>query len=119
MSIPEIFAQEGEAGFRKRESQILEQLGKQSGQVIATGGGCVTESRNYRYLRQNGRLYWLRRDISLLPRDGRPLSQAADLRQMYALREPMYRQFADAAIDNNGSIRETVETILSHWEEAL
>ncbi len=111
-TIPEIFASEGEPGFRKWETQVLEALGKQSGLVIATGGGCVTREENYPLLHQNGTILWLQRALSELPTDGRPLSQAGDLQQMYAIREPMYRRFADAVISNSGSVLDAVHSIL-------
>ncbi len=100
MSIPEIFAASGEAGFRTLESKVLSQLGMQSGLVIATGGGCVTRPENYPALHQNGTIYWLQRNIEDLPTQGRPLSQQNRLPQMYAQREPLYRQFADHIIFN-------------------
>ena len=112
-SIPEIFAADGERVFRDLETQVLSELGKQSQLIIATGGGCVTQERNYPLLHQNGTIYWLRRDLCQLPVDGRPLSQAGDLAQMYELREPMYRAFADHIIDNNGSVEDTAEAIMA------
>ena len=115
--IPEIFAQDGEEVFRKWETTALENLGKQSGLVIATGGGCVTRERNYPALHQNGSIFWLERDLSLLPTDGRPLSQANRLEEMYALRRPMYEAFADIRVENAGSPKETVAEILSKLEE--
>ncbi len=111
-SIPELFAAEGEAGFRQRETAVLRELGKLSGKVVATGGGCVTREENYPLLHQNGRIFWLRRDTEKLPREGRPLSLAGDLGEMYRQREPLYRRFADAVIDNNGTPEETVRQIL-------
>lgn len=87
-SIPDIFAQDGEPTFRDWETKALTELGKQSGLVIATGGGCVTQKRNYPLLHQNGYLVWLERDCSVLPTDGRPLSQANDLGKMYAAGSP-------------------------------
>lgn len=115
--IPEIFAQEGETAFRRWESTALEALGKQSGLVIATGGGCVTQKRNYSALHQNGVIVWLERDLSLLPTDGRPLSQANRLEDMYAVRKPMYAAFADIRVENAGNPEETVNAILSQLEE--
>ena len=112
MSIPEIFEKEGEAGFRRWETKILAKLGQQSGLVIATGGGCVTKNENYPLLHQNGMIYWLKRDISSLPTDGRPLSQAGHLEQMYKIRKPLYERFADNVIDNNTTPEETVQLIL-------
>jgi shikimate dehydrogenase len=110
-SIPEIFAQDGEEVFRSFETKALEELGKRSGLVIATGGGCVTKARNYPLLHQNGTIIWLKRDLDQLPTDGRPLSQANDLTMMYETRKPMYEAFADYAIDNNDSVTDTVHAI--------
>ena len=115
-SIPEIFARDGEEGFRQLETQVLSDLGKQSGLVIATGGGCVTRQENYPILHQNGKLFWLRRDLAMLPTDGRPLSQRQSLDAMYTRREPLYSSFADHIIDNNGTPEETITSILSILE---
>lgn len=114
MSIPEIFAKEGEEGFRSREIKVLSELGKQSGLVIATGGGCVTFSINHSFLHQNGRIFWLKRDISQLPTDGRPLSQNCNLEEMYRIRKPLYESFADVIIEN-----ETVEQAVRQIMEAI
>ena len=116
-SIPEIFAQDGEDAFRQWESDALAHLGKQSGLVIATGGGCVTRQRNYPALHQNGSIVWLERDLSLLPTDGRPLSQSNRLEEMYAVRKPLYEAFADVRVANTGSPEDTVTEILSKLEE--
>ena len=118
-SIPDIFAQEGEAGFREKETAILKELGKQSGLVIATGGGCVTREENYPLLHQNGTIFWLQRALDILPTDGRPLSQTNNLSDMYAVRKPMYDAFADHIIDNNGAPKDAVARILSALEESL
>lgn len=116
-SIPDIFAQDGEPTFRDWETKALTELGKQSGLVIATGGGCVTQKRNYPLLHQNGYLVWLERDCSVLPTDGRPLSQANDLEKMYAARKPLYEVFADIRVENAGTPEETVRKILDALEE--
>ncbi len=116
-SIPDIFAQDGEPTFRDWETKALAELGKQSGLVIATGGGCVTQKRNYPLLHQNGYLVWLERDCSVLPTDGRPLSQANDLGKMYAARKPLYEVFADIRVENAGTPEETVQKILDALEE--
>ena len=113
MEIPEIFATGGEEAFRSIETQVLGKLGKESGLVIATGGGCVTRSENYPLLHQNGRIIWIKRDLHSLPIDGRPLSQKNRMEDMYELRKPMYEQFSDYSVVNNGTIDQTVEQILS------
>lgn len=112
-SIPEIFASDGERGFRLIETSVLDRIGKLSGNIISTGGGCVTVPRNYPLLHQNGVIIWLKRSISYLPTNGRPLSQNADLQKMYEIRKPMYERFADIVIDNNGSYDSTIEAIIS------
>ena len=115
-SIPDIFAEDGEAVFRNWETKVLEELGKQSSLIIATGGGCVTQERNYPLLHQNSTVFWLERNINALPTDGRPLSQANKLSDMYAIRKPMYEAFADYRIDNNVSPEDTVSTIAAILE---
>lgn len=115
--IPDVFAQDGEEVFRHWETMALENLGKQSALVIATGGGCVTRSRNYPLLHQNGMIVWLQRDLSQLPTDGRPLSQANRLEEMYAVRKPMYEAFGDIRVSNAGCPEDSVNEILSHLEE--
>ena len=111
MSIPQIFETSGETGFRALETQVLSELGKESSLVIATGGGCVTKEENYPYLHQNSHIYWIKRDIEALPTDGRPLSQAAKLSDMYAVRRPLYERFSDCSIDNQGDLRSAVDLI--------
>lgn len=116
--ITDIIPHDGEAVFREMESDTLSELGKQSGLVIATGGGCVTQARNYPLLHQNGTIFWLTRDLEKLPTDGRPLSQKGKLAQMYETRMPLYRRFADATVSNDGSIAETAAAICRKLEEA-
>lgn len=116
-TIPDIFAEEGEAGFRKKETRILADLGKRSGLVIATGGGCVTQDENYSLLHQNGRIFWLKRDVEVLPIEGRPLSQTNKLSEMYRIRKPMYEAFSDFTIDNSAIFHDTVFKIISILEE--
>lgn len=118
-SIPHIFSERGEAAFRELETQVLNELGKQSGLVIATGGGCVTRDENYPLLHQNGRIFCLNRSLSSLPTDGRPLSQKLALEEMFCIRKPMYDRFADYHIDNNGEQQQAVEEIFHIWEENL
>ena len=111
MSIPEIFAREGEAGFRERESALVREFGARTGLVISTGGGVVTRRENYIPLKQNGLLLHLRRDPAALPTDGRPLSQATAPEELWRRRAPLYAAFADGEIDNNGPLAGTLEQI--------
>ena len=116
MPIPEIFAKMGEAGFRRIESEVLKDLGKRSGIIIATGGGCVTREENYAPLHQNGTIFCLERDLELLPVEGRPLSQSTSLREMYAIRKPLYDRFADHHIRNDSTIQNAAQAILNILE---
>lgn len=111
MPIPAIFEREGEEGFRARESKTLTSLGKLSGAVISTGGGCVTREENYLPLHQNGVIIRIHRDTEKLAREGRPLSLHADLNKMFATRDPLYARFADYTVDNNGILINTVQAI--------
>lgn len=113
VSIPEIFAAEGEKGFRLKETETLSELTKLSGCVISAGGGAVTVKENLDLMRQNSVIVWLRRDISLLPVEGRPISQTNSLEALYAKRKPMYEAAADVRIDNERSPEETAQAIIT------
>ena len=115
-SIPEIFARDGEPAFRQLETGVLSEIGQKSGLVIATGGGCVTQERNYPLLHQNGTVFCLKRDLLKLPTDGRPLSQRSTAEELYRTRKPLYEAFADFMIDNNGAPSDAAARILSILE---
>lgn len=111
-SIPEIFAANGESFFRQVETDVLSELGKASGLVIATGGGCVTRSENYPLLHQNGSIVWLQRSLAVLPTEGRPLSQAQNLADMYRKRQPLYAAFSDYTVVNDRTPIAAADAIL-------
>lgn len=113
ISIPEIIEKHGEDVFRQLESEVISRFSKRSSLVIATGGGCVTREDNYYPLRQNSRIYWIKRDLNLLPTEGRPLSMQGSLKDMYCIREPQYTRFSDYILDNNADIEQAVQTILT------
>lgn len=92
----------GEAVFRQKETEVLESLCKQSGTVIATGGGAVTVPENADILRQNSIVFFINRDVSALPVEGRPLSKATALSEMYEVRLPLYRGVCDYEIADDG-----------------
>ncbi len=112
VTIPEIFAAQGEAGFRKLETEATAEVSKLSGNIISTGGGVVTVADNYELLHQNGVIVWIERDTNKLARDGRPISLSSDLNELYAARLPLYERFADIKADNNGDINDTVNAIM-------
>ena len=116
-TIPQFFAQHGEQAFRILETDVIREIGKTSGKVIATGGGCVTTSENDPLLHQNGSIFYLQREISKLPTDGRPLSQSNALEELYRIRKPLYERFADHCVSNNESPAQAVDMIQKIWEE--
>ena len=110
--IPRIFAEDGEEHFRAIEHRAAKDAGKLSSRIIATGGGIVTREENFGALRQNSTVVFIHRDIELLSRDGRPLSQGADLYAMYDKRLPMYRRFCDVEVSNNADVEQCVNEII-------
>jgi shikimate dehydrogenase len=112
MPIPEIFSLYGEEKFRELEAEAMKEAGKQSGAVIATGGGIVTRAENRYPLKQNSVTVWLKRDLSLLPVDGRPVSQKNNMAELYKKRAPLYEDFSDFSVDVSENAEETAEKIL-------
>lgn len=111
VKIPYIFEVEGEAGFRKREAQVLDELSHENNLVLATGGGAVLNAQNRTILANNGLVIYLcaqprhlwertRHDTN------RPLLQVADplgkLQELFIQRDPLYREIADLIIESGG-----------------
>lgn len=105
MTISEYFAQNGEEAFRKLETKVLKDISKETGTVIATGGGAVLKHANLRALRANGKIYFLDRSLELLfPTDDRPLAKSrADVEALFEKRYPIYLSSADSRISADGS----------------
>lgn len=103
----------GEDKFRLMEQEVIASLGKMSEAVIATGGGAVTRKENYPSLHQNGIIIFIERDIDKLSTEGRPLSKAGALQELYERRKDAYFGFADIVTDNNDSLEITVDKIIS------
>jgi shikimate kinase len=106
-SVATIFEIEGEAGFRRRESELLVELSRQNGIVLATGGGAVLVPENRVPLRERGFVVWLQTSIEQqlqrLVRDRqRPLLDVPDrrerLEQLACVRDPVYRELADLVV---------------------
>ena len=109
-SIPAIFENVGEAGFRTHEKRVLAGLLERGGQLLSTGGGAVLDADNRRRIRERGFVVWLRvgveAQLQRLQRDkSRPLLQRDDreqvLREMATLRDPLYREVADLIVDTD------------------
>ncbi|WP_173171174.1 MULTISPECIES: shikimate kinase AroK [Pseudomonas] len=108
--IPWIFDVEGEQGFRDREQSMLQELCLADGVVVATGGGAVLRPANREALRGGGRVVYLHtsveQQIDRTSRDrNRPLLRTADpgrvLRDLMAIRDPLYREIADIIIETD------------------
>ena len=114
-SIPEIFDEKGEQGFRAAETQAAYAISKLNGKVISTGGGIIKYKANIDLLRQNGIVIFIDRDLNkLITTDSnRPLSSSSEaVRKMYEERIDYYRLYADHIIDNNKTIDGSVQSIL-------
>ena len=108
--IPWIFDVEGEAGFREREQAVIVELCELDGMVLATGGGAVMRAENRAALRRGGRVVYLHatveQQIDRTSRDrNRPLLRNADpgkvLRELLAVRDPLYREIADIVVETD------------------
>ena len=111
--ISDIFAESGEDYFRKIESEVLREVGRKTGKIIATGGGIVERKENHFYLKQNGIIFNLVRDIEKLDRTNRPLSTDIDaVKKLFDKRKEKYIEYSDYTIDNNGDINQTIEKIM-------
>lgn len=102
----------GEAPFRDAECAILSELCAKRGCVIATGGGCVTRAENDDVLRACGRIIRVRRELSLLCDNARPLSRREGVWALWQQRRARYEFLSDFTVENNGSIAQAVEHIL-------
>lgn len=122
VSIPLIFELEGEAGFRKRETEVIRELCQKDDYVLATGGGAVLKQENQRLLRQNSLIVFLNASLDQLyertSRDrNRPLLQTdkprEKLKQLLQERLPVYTELADIIVKtDNQSVYQTVNQIL-------
>ena len=117
VSIPEIFASQGESAFRALEHEVLAEVCAGHGQVIATGGGAVLWSENRAALRRTGWVCYLRRRLEDLPTEGRPLSQAGSLAEMERVRHPLYLGACDRSVWNDTNAVETAQEIWRYFYE--
>ncbi len=121
-TIPWIFDVEGEAGFRKREKAVIDELTRRPNLVLATGGGAVLDPENRRHLQARGTVIYLHASLDeLLARTrkdrNRPLLQTADprarLETLLREREPLYREVADIVFETGQrGIRQAVHALL-------
>jgi len=122
VDIPFIFEKEGEAGFRKREATVIDDLSQRDGIVLATGGGAIMDPQNRNNLGARGLVVYLHTSVDQQlsrTRKGRdrPLLDSDDpravLETLMAAREPLYREIADLTVDTDGrKVRAVVSEII-------
>ncbi len=111
--IPQIFAEEGEVAFRKLETEVIIELSSVQSAVIATGGGAILNSLNIEMLGENGRIYFIDRNIeNIVATSDRPLSSnRADLEKRYRERYPLYTSRCDRHIRIGNDAQENMQMI--------
>ena len=130
VSIPTIFEIEGEDGFRKREAEVISGLSQLNNQVVATGGGAALRLENRCNLRGSGFVIYLNvPPHTLWERTrydrNRPLLQVDDpllkLKELYAQRDPLYREVADLVVDGSristqGLLQLLIKEVGERWK---
>jgi shikimate kinase len=129
-TIAEIFAAEGESGFRDREAAAVERASALTGCVISAGGGAILRADNVERLRRSGFVVWLTAPAEVLCRRiegdastsaSRPaltgLSGLAEVRSVLSARESAYRRAADVSVDAAGDdVSAVVDEVLAAYE---
>lgn len=103
--IPEIFSSEGEAYFRKIESEVIAKIAVKNSSVISTGGGAILNPDNIQNLTMNGRIYFINRPLEkLVPTSDRPTAFSMQkLKELYERRFPIYSEICDVCVDGDDS----------------
>ena len=120
MSIPNIFSHSGEAGFRKLETLTALKLSRMNNIIIGTCGGTIKNKINMDYLRLNGIIFFIDRDLeNLITEDpNRPLSSSAKaVAKLYEERYPIYQKYATSIVPNNDDIEITVDEIIRNYHK--
>lgn len=122
VDIPLIFELEGEAGFRKREAAIIDELTALPDIVLATGGGAILDPQNREHLKSRGLVVYLHATVNQQLRRtrkdrNRPLLQTENprekLEELFAIRDPLYRETAGLIIETDGMrVRDVVKKIM-------
>jgi shikimate kinase len=122
VDIPLIFELEGESGFRKRESAVIDELTQLPDIILATGGGAILDPVNRQHLSSRGRVIYLHASVDQQLRRtakdrNRPLLQTANprakLEELMAVRDPLYREIADLVVETDGKrVRDVVRQII-------
>ncbi len=118
--ISKIFEIYGEEKFREAETEIIKKYGKENNLILSTGGGAVVDSENYYPLKQNSRIYWIKRDLNKLDTKNRPLSKNLnEIKKIYESRKLLYENFSDKIIFNNERLEDAAQKILEDFYENI
>ena len=121
--IKDMIPEDGEAAFRRMETEVIRTLSKESGKIIAVGGGAVLAHENRVLLQQNSRCIYIRRSLEKLDTKGRPLSVGGmdRLLSLYETRAPIYESMADDIFENNSTVVSCAQKIFDKYlkEEGL
>lgn len=118
--IPQLFRQQGETAFRDFESRAVAEVGKQNGQIIATGGGAILREENRLALRQNGVVVFLDRPVEKLATAGRPLSHSDEaVKELFEQRLPLYKAVVDVTVTVADDAKETLRHVVHALDEFL
>jgi len=131
LSVAEIFETEGEAGFRRREHDVIAELEQERPVVVSAGGGAIMDPANVQAFRRLGNLVWLTAEPEVLwsrirhddrTRDTRPpltaLSDCDEIAHLLRARESAYRAAADWTIDTTHLTPEAAACAIRNWAES-
>ncbi|MDD4844874.1 MAG: shikimate kinase [Anaerotignum sp.] len=121
MPIEEYFFKMGEPAFREVEKAMVHKFSQLNGLVISTGGGVIKDSKNIDALKQNGRIVWIKREVSLLESgNGRPLAPNAEATlRLYQERLPLYSAAAEGFCENNSSPQQGLDELILVFAQIL
>ncbi|HEY1773520.1 MAG TPA: shikimate kinase AroK [Gammaproteobacteria bacterium] len=118
-----IFEKEGEAGFRRREREVIAELTQREGLVLATGGGAVLDPANREALKAQGFVIYLKASLSAqavrtAQNRNRPLLETEDrqerLKQLFEVRAPLYESLAQLTVDtDSGQVKQISQRIIA------
>lgn len=120
-SIRSLIETKGEACFRDLESEVIREIASSGCRILSTGGGAILREENVRYLRRNGRLFFLNAELSRLrATDSRPLSDTAEkLKLLYQERMPLYQKTADVVVPDMATPQEEADYIIMKRKDLI
>ena len=120
-TVKDLIREKGEAYFRDLESELIREVSSSGGRILSTGGGAILREENVRYLKRNGKLFFLNADIARLQAtDSRPLSDTEEkLKRLYAERMPIYQNTADVTVPDMNSATEEANYITKKRKDLI